>query len=323
MPRCDAQPPISQLRIARFGVLAGLLLWASLVCTSVRAAETIEIFKAGTSGDAVCTRCHDASEQKPILSVHRTRHGVATQPGCQACHGSSRAHVQNTEGTAARPPADFVFSGPNKSSAEVQSRTCLNCHKAGQRMHWPGSAHAARDVSCTACHEIHQPQDKALAKETQREVCFTCHQSQRAQVHYLSTHPTAAGRFSCSDCHNAHGSIGPRLLVKATVNETCYGCHADKRGPFLWEHPPASDDCTNCHVSHGSNIAPLLKVRPPWLCQGCHAGSLHSTPAISGRWLPPRAGGTSPSPQLLLRACTNCHSAIHGSNHPSGARYTR
>lgn len=296
-----------------------LLLIVRVAC----AADAPESLKPGASGDAVCTRCHDAKDKKPILSIHRTRHAVASQPGCQACHGSSRAHVQHADDALARPPADFVFSGANRSPAELQSRTCLNCHKGGKRGHWPGSAHPANDVTCASCHAIHQPDDKSLARDTQREVCFACHQAQRAQIRYLSTHPIAAGRIACADCHDAHGATGPKLLVKNTVNETCYGCHAEKRGPFLWEHPPASDDCSNCHVAHGSNIAPLLKVRPPWLCQGCHAGTLHTTPALSGRGLPVQAGGTAPSQQLLLRACTNCHSAVHGSNHPSGPRFTR
>ena len=323
MLRHAAQTLLLPSPAVRLACAVVLLLCAAFGASGASAVDVSETFKEGTSGDAVCTRCHGADEKKPILSIHRTRHGVATQPGCQACHGSSRAHVQHEDETSARPAADFVFSGANKSSAEVQSRTCLNCHKAGQRIHWPGSAHAGADVTCSSCHEVHQPRDKALAKSSQSEVCFACHKAQRAQVHYLSTHPIAAGRVACSDCHNPHGSTGPKLLVKNTVNETCYGCHADKRGPFLWEHPPASDDCSNCHVPHGSNVAPLLKLRPPWLCQGCHAGSLHSTPAYSGRGLPPGAGGTGASAQLLLRACTNCHSAIHGSNHPSGARFTR
>lgn len=297
-------------------------LWL-LLSTTGQAQEASVIFQAGTSGDAVCTVCHGANDKKPILSVHVTRHGVAGQPGCQACHGSSRAHVQHPAQAGGRPPPDFVFGGSNTSSQEVQNRTCLNCHKAGKRLHWRGSAHTTGALTCTSCHAIHQAQDRALAKDTQPELCFTCHKAQRAQSHYLSTHPVASGKMVCSDCHNVHGSTGPKLLHKNTLNETCFVCHAEKRGPFLWEHPPASDDCANCHVAHGSNIAPLLKVRAPWLCQSCHSGSLHSSPAISGRWLPPGAGGTAPSAQLLLRACTNCHSAIHGSNHPSGARYTR
>ena len=287
------------------------------------AAQDVPVWKPGMSGDAVCTRCHDANEKKPILSVHRTRHGAASQPGCQACHGSSRAHVLHADDSASRPPPEFVFSGAQRSPPEIQNRTCLNCHKAGKRLHSAGSAHQTNDLTCASCHEVHAPADKVLAKETQREVCFACHKTQRAQVHYLSTHGIANGKLACADCHNPHGSTGPKMLIKNTVNEVCWTCHADKRGPFLWEHPPASDDCTNCHTPHGSNIAPLLKNRPPWLCQGCHAGDQHTTPALSGRGLPTQAGGTSPSSQLLLRACLNCHSAIHGSNHPSGVRFTR
>ena len=323
MSRVAANKSCLHSPIVWIALAIGPVWCGTIVSAHANAADATATLSAGTSGDAVCTRCHDANENKPILSIHRTRHGVASQPGCQACHGSSRAHVRHRDDDSARPAPDFVFSGASKSSADVQSRTCLNCHKAGKRIHWQGSAHAANEVTCASCHEIHQPRDKALAKETQREVCFVCHKGQRAQVHYLSTHPIAAGKIACSDCHNPHGSTGPTLLVKNTVNETCFGCHADKRGPFLWEHPPASDDCSNCHVAHGSNIAPLLKVRPPWLCQGCHAGSLHTTPAFSGRGLPAPVGGTAPSPQLLLRACVNCHSAIHGSNHPSGPRFTR
>jgi DmsE family decaheme c-type cytochrome len=292
-------------------------------CSQIAVVEAQTVLSAGNSGDAVCTRCHDAKEKKPTLSIYRTRHGVAGQPGCQACHGSSRPHVRHADDSAERPPPDFVFNGPNRSSPDIQSRSCLNCHDNGQRNHWRGSAHPGNDLTCSNCHKVHETRDKLLAKDSEAEVCFTCHKAERAQIHYLSAHPIAAGKMTCSNCHNPHGTTSPKLLVKNTINETCYTCHAEKRGPFLWEHPPASDDCSNCHLSHGSNIAPLLKVRPPWLCQGCHAGDQHPTPAFSGRGLPTQAGGTAPSQQLLLRACVNCHSAIHGSNHPSGPRFTR
>ena len=53
-------------------------------------------------GDAVCTRCHDESETKPILSMFQTRHGVradARTPTCQSCHGESKKHLGgNVEG---------------------------------------------------------------------------------------------------------------------------------------------------------------------------------------------------------------------------------
>ena len=37
------------------------------------------------------------------------------------------------------------------------------------------------------------------------------------------------------------------------LNDTCYDCHAEFRGPYLWEHAPVPEDCSNCHDPHGSN----------------------------------------------------------------------
>ena len=296
-----------------------VILWLFLSGACALAAQPAGMATENLSGDAVCIRCHGVDSKQPILSVYQTRHGVAGQPGCQACHGSSRAHVQHDEKEGARPPVDFVFSGEHRSSADIQSRTCLNCHKGGQRIHWVSSQHPAADIACPACHTIHRPQDPSLNKASQPDVCFRCHISQRAQQQYRSAHSMVRNGVACTDCHNPHGGIGPALLRTASDNQTCFTCHADKRGPFLWEHPPVVDGCGNCHSPHGSNISPLLKMRPPWLCQSCHGGSVHNSPALSGRGLP----GAAPNQQLLLHACTNCHSAIHGSNHPSGARFTR
>jgi DmsE family decaheme c-type cytochrome len=171
-----------------------------------------------------------------------------------------------------------------------------------------------------------------LNKVTQPEVCFTCHKDQRAQLHRISTHPVLAGKMGCSDCHNPHGSTGPKLLIKNSINETCLTCHDEKRGPFLWEHQPVSDDCTNCHTPHGSNNEPLLKARLPWLCQDCHSGD-HARSVYSGANL---AGGAvtsvngtkpfqnqAPNAQIVGRDCLNCHSLVHGSNSPAGAKFQR
>jgi DmsE family decaheme c-type cytochrome len=122
------------------------------------------------------------------------------------------------------------------------------------------------------------------------------------------------------------------LLVKNNVNETCYTCHAEKRGPFLWEHGPVTDDCTNCHTPHGSSNTPLLKTRAPFLCQECHTGD-HGKNIYSGGNLPSGnltsfngtqgvANQGAPA-QLNGRACMNCHSLVHGSNHPAGAKFQK
>ena len=288
------------------------------------------------AGDKVCTSCHDESETKPILSIYKTRHGVKADersPGCQSCHGASVAHVKNIGGSAEhRASPDIVFGLHSKTEAQVQSGACLQCHDNGKRMLWQGSQHQSRDIPCAACHTVHVAADPVLTKATQPDVCFTCHKTQRSQIHLFSTHPLLAGKMGCSDCHNPHGSTAPKLLVRDSVTETCTICHAEKRGPFLWEHEPVTEDCTICHTPHGSTNPTLLKTRVPFLCQECHSGD-HGAQVNSGANLQSGAlttvNGINPLPnasariQLVGRGCLNCHVLVHGSNHPAGAKFQR
>jgi DmsE family decaheme c-type cytochrome len=290
--------------------------------------------------DAVCTLCHNESWPTPVLSIYQTRHGVKADsrtPGCRDCHGPSDAHLKSP---VSAPDVVFGANSKKLSSPDARNASCLNCHETRvlPRTNWAGSQHQTRGVACSSCHDIHTPNMKVLSKATQAEVCFACHKTQRAQTHRISTHPlaiTSIGsppKMACSDCHNPHGSTGPTLLIKNSVNETCYTCHAEKRGPFLWEHAPVVDDCTNCHTPHGSTNLALLKMRTPQLCQQCHSGD-HAAAVRSGANLP---GGNvttlngilplaSQSPQIQgnARYCLNCHVLIHGSNHPAGPKFQR
>jgi DmsE family decaheme c-type cytochrome len=199
-------------------------------------------------------------------------------------------------------------------------------------VNWSGSQHQTHDLACSTCHKVHATADPVLSKATQPEVCESCHKTQRAQLNRISAHPVKSGEMTCSDCHNPHGSTGPTLLTKNTINETCYTCHAEKRGPFLWEHAPVVDNCSNCHTPHGSTNAPLLKQRVPFLCQDCHTGDhgaginsganlvLGDVTTVNGM-LPP--ANRSPRAQTNARACLNCHVLVHGSNHPAGTKFQR
>lgn len=336
-----------------FAVCMAGVAWAAPPAASFSGDRTL-------AGDKVCTECHDESDKAPVLGLYQTRHGQkadARTPGCQTCHGPSAAHVKDQ-----KVLTDVVFSGKRKSGADAQSAVCLTCHKGGTRGLWEGSKHHTSDLSCNNCHKVHQTgQDKVLNKVTQSDVCFACHKSTRAQVQRVSTHPIAEGKVACSDCHNTHGSIGPKLVKEENVRDTCFTCHAEKRGPFLHQHAGAMDDCMNCHSPHGSTNLSMLKGRQPWLCQECHGDSApHPGAVYSGNNLPGGAqananltGGlrsslgsgasfipptplnlTNPvtgapitsnagSAQIAMRGCTNCHSQVHGSNHPGGQRFTR
>ena len=165
-----------------------------------------------------------------------------------------------------------------------------------------------------------------LARSTINETCARCHQQQRAEFNKRSHMPLPEGKMSCVDCHNPHGSVTKPLLKADSTNTVCYACHAEKRGPMLWEHAPVRESCTNCHSPHGSNHDKLLVASRPQLCQQCHSPSVGhpgqfyrgDQTAAAGQVL----GGVT-SQRVVGRSCQNCHSQIHGSNHPAGARFQR
>jgi DmsE family decaheme c-type cytochrome len=282
-----------------------------------------------------CLGCHDESAKSPVLPILATQHAVkadgraplAQRYECQTCHGPSAAHLEDESTPAAIRFGPDLPAGP-------QNEVCLGCHQGGDRINWQGSVHATSDVACASCHSIHVLEDQVTVENRRPDtpamrggqiaVCFRCHADKRAEIHKTSSHPLRDGAMVCSDCHNSHGSMGPVNLQKPTLNETCYTCHAEKRGPFLWEHAPAAEDCGSCHTPHGSNHPMLLTARVPQLCQSCHVPGGHPSAAYGG----PDYSNSVPGAPVIDRyvgakGCLNCHIEVHGSNHPSGVRFTR
>ncbi len=281
-------------------------------------------------GADTCLACHDEEADTATFTtaaIFKTRHAHRADKRapfgvgglqCEACHGPGARH--SSKGSKKTLTINS-FKANSFMPVEQRNQACLSCHENHSRTGWHAGAHERGGLACTDCHKMHAERDAVLATGTQPEVCFNCHKQQRADFHKASAHPVRSGRMGCSDCHNPHGSNGVAMLVKPTVNQTCLSCHADKRGPLLWEHAPVAEDCTLCHSSHGSVRAALLNKSPPLLCQQCHTVAGHPAVARTGAALPGGTGGGSIF--LLAGACTNCHSQVHGSNHPAGARLMR
>jgi len=254
-------------RHLKWALLCGIGLVFSAVPVRAQTTATPQQSAFAAEGERTCLKCHDEQKVTPILqtphSVKGDKHTPFGQNGCESCHGASPDHVSRK----VKFPT-VVFKGPNISPVAVRNEQCLSCHQSGLRMNWQGSQHQTNDVACTNCHTVHIAKDPVLVKFSQPEKCFTCHAEQRADSFKYSHHPIREGKVVCSDCHNPHGSAGPKLLKEFTVNETCYTCHAEKRGPLLWEHEPVRELSHPTRFDPGSPADPAAALPVPGVpCQ--------------------------------------------------------
>jgi len=251
----------------------------------------------------ICANCHANA-----VAIWGGKHGTKADSrtpagivGCATCHGDPTAHLKS--------PANPMPNRFGKMAAAEVSSTCMTCHQGRSRMHWPGSTHDRNDVSCASCHKVHEVHDRMRDKQTQADACIGCHKELRPLINRPSRHPIREGLVACSDCHNPHGSVGRAMVIRDSVNDTCYTCHMEKRGPFVRTHQPVQEDCSICHNPHGTTAPNLLKIRQPMLCQSCHEPTSHRGNIAS-------TTGTSTGANTLARGCANCHTNIHGTNNP-------
>lgn len=270
-------------------------------------------------GDETCLVCHEDQARGYADRMHGRRdhpRAPGALQGCETCHGPGSAHADD-------PEVPGLVRAFLREPAEVSSAACATCHTRGTHALWEGSTHEARNVACVDCHRVHTFRSEHALLRTAREMdtCATCHRDKVAKIDRSGHMPLREGKMDCSTCHNVHGSTNVRLLSRGdSIAEACTSCHADKRGPFLWEHAPSRDGCTTCHDPHGSPNDRMLVTRTPILCQRCHIARQHPSTIYDGALI---GSGASPSVRIYARSCITCHSNIHGSNHPSGQRFIR
>ncbi len=285
----------------------------------------VQIAGATRSGSETCASCHADAAGKFKHALHALQ-GVE----CEDCHGPASLH-EDTNGDMTK-----IVSFRSRP-VEAANGVCLSCHvQDAQVRNWLTGTHAADSVRCTDCHQVHAqsvqsaiparlnfdtttpgsvtftervaPESSVkLAPRTQiNEACLRCHQAQRAEMGMPYHHPLREGKLTCVDCHNPHGGPAGKNLRIANVNRLCLSCHAQYRGPYMYQHPPVNENCMICHSPHGSPNAAMLTVSQPALCLQCHAGH------HDGASLP------------LADRCTNCHGSIHGTDVPTptgGSRF--
>ena len=257
---------------------------------------------------AKCADCHEAQVRGFGSNPHARTHGTkAADPeeACSTCHGDGTAHIESS----GDPKLIQSFRGLDGAE------NCLSCHeKANPHGSFALGFHAnTASVNCLSCHSIHSQgarSEHLLAKET-GPLCQTCHTGISASFRNKPyTHRLDRGGMTCVDCHDPHDRKGQPVKMTSDGELACLTCHAELRGPFVFDHVTGSaGNCLSCHQAHGSsNPKQLLWAQVSQLCLSCHSKT-------GG---PKTAGGQPPSFHDLTspryRNCTTCHVTVHGSN---------
>ena len=333
------------IKSAKLGLLAlsaaSLLLWLAVggISEGVSGASVVAgvaptVPTAPTDDDYVgndtCIACHEPQGKGFEGTKHSKLHTLEAWKnkvvGCESCHGPGRLHV---EGNGDKLKIVSFKQMDPKASAE----TCLKCH-AGKEAHnnFRRGEHWRNNVSCNTCHSAHGPEPPSfklgsttfvgnvsaqnpgqatarMLKANEPQLCMACHNETKAQFSKPFHHKVLEGTMNCSDCHNPHGGFEQKQTRSAVgADAACIKCHANKQGPFVFEHAPLKlEGCTTCHTPHGSSNPKLLKrAQVRQLCFECHTGiSDELSPGVPSR---------HNQAQMREQQCTVCHSAIHGSN---------
>jgi predicted CXXCH cytochrome family protein len=245
------------------------------------------------SFDARCARCHTSGYEfraAPADARGARSSWRALGVDCEQCHGPASAHVAHWSG-AEKPsgpdPLPRLASLPRERALDV----CLACHLEAE----PFSHGIAPGDDLLERVEPTLLDDDARLDATGRSLELVYE-----GVSFLASTCAAAGRLTCTDCHDAHGGANRNALVESTgrANGLCVRCHADVASDGTEHtHHAASGSaalCVNCHMplvtierGHGAVHDHTIGTPRPSAdgrdaCSWCHLGG-RGAPADSPR----------------------------------------
>lgn len=249
-----------------------------------------------------CSSCHADLVKRFAASIHgesANGHG-AIGIACSTCHGDGKAHAQNNGDIT-------LIANPSRISPQKVNTLCLSCH-AARHPSFAQSAHSKGDLSCISCHSIHGGKEGKLLKAAQPALCYQCHGSVKDEFAAPIHHKVDDGPVKCTACHDPHAVLQTQLQASiAQQVSACLKCHTDLAGPWVYEHKVVKQvGCTACHTPHGGrNPKLLILAKVNTICLECH---------LPSATLGDEQTNAAHTPSST-KPCTDCHVAIHGSNH--------
>jgi DmsE family decaheme c-type cytochrome len=252
--------------------------------------------KRGYAGSEVCQNCHEDSDKNLLVSAHAdAKLPDGSAKSCEACHGPGSAHA------GARGGNGNIFAFKDTDTAKAKTDACLACHAGPDgTCKLKNADHPEGNVTCSDCHPVHKAggKDMVLVSKSTK-ICISCHQEMLSATALNEHHRIWEGTVTCWDCHEQHGKGTRTQLGGFKQEQMCFKCHMDKQGPFMFEHGAVRvEGCEICHDPHGSvNRHMLTYQKVADLCLSCHTFIPRSHTRYDAN-----------------TQCTNCHTAIHGSN---------
>ncbi|HEX8184508.1 MAG TPA: multiheme c-type cytochrome [Blastocatellia bacterium] len=166
-----------------------------------------------------CFSCHSTGAiSSGQLNLDKVTPGVR----CEACHGPGGAHVAASK--AGEPSARLIFNPSRLSGDELSQDFCASCHRGNDeftvlksmeinnvrfqpyRIFHSKCYSDDRRISCTACHNPHEPLKQDAAYYDAK--CMACHASKENPVEAKARpgahSPVAGCRVGTKDCASCH-----------------------------------------------------------------------------------------------------------------------
>jgi len=212
-----------------------------------------------------CTACHGDADTHleegggpNIFAFRDTDFPNAKTDKCLTCHGKTHPRYMaspHAKGALDCTTCHSVHSHGTTPTMEV--KTCNKCHEDIAAQFQLNERHRLQEgiMTCSTCHDPHEPSARERLGGFKNEACLKCHTDKGGP--FLYEHD-ASHIEGCTSCHEVHGSPNRRMLTHHSIADLCFSCHGAAPS-WHARFDSYSSNCTTCHATiHGSNLSKIF-----------------------------------------------------------------